>query len=340
MANVYLIIGEDEYLVSESAGKIVGSGVGLEVYDSVNATNAENQLKDLAKVRESFLTPPFFDPEKITWWKNVNFLPHQGKGAPGEEVRNALEKFAALVASTVMPENQKFLITGSKLKMDSVFAKTMKGVAEVQEYKTGKSWERRKSAIALVTSVASGRDLVFAPGAAEKFVSVVGCDSRSLMSELEKMSVYLGAGTNVIDGAAVEAIASPGVLAEPEVWSVTDAVGARDAAGAIRALNDFERDGGFVIRTLNALERLFRDLSVMKDASARGTLEQATEGMPPFSVRKLTGVLGRWTLRELRLARKRFFELRIKAVTSGDSVKTLIFTEVVRTCGLRLTASR
>ena len=145
MANVHLIIGEDDYLVSEAAKKIVGDGVGLELFDSNNATNADLQLKDLRAVDESFMTPPFFDPKKVTWWKNVNFLPHQGKGAPSEEVREALEKFAAKVAASVLPENQQFLITGPKLKMDSIFAKTLKGAAEVIEYKTGKPWSSRRT---------------------------------------------------------------------------------------------------------------------------------------------------------------------------------------------------
>ena len=43
MASVHLIIGEDDYLVSEAAKKVVGEGVGLELFDSNNATNSELQ---------------------------------------------------------------------------------------------------------------------------------------------------------------------------------------------------------------------------------------------------------------------------------------------------------
>ena len=46
MSNLHLIIGEDDYLVSETAKKVVGDGTGLEVVDSMNSTNAELQLKD------------------------------------------------------------------------------------------------------------------------------------------------------------------------------------------------------------------------------------------------------------------------------------------------------
>ena len=333
--NVVLIVGEDDYLVSEAAKKVVGDGVGLELFDSNSASNAELQLRDLRAVEESFLTPPFFDPKKTTWWKNVNFLPHQGKGAPSEEVKAALEKFAAKVAASVLPENQRLLITGPKLKMDSVFAKTLKGVAEVIEFKTGKPWEQQKNAVMRVNDLAAGMNLTFAPGAAERFVSVVGCDSRSLMSELAKMREFLGKETHVIDEAAVEEITSPGIVAEPEIWSVTDAVGARDLGAALKALRRFEQENGFAVFVSGAIERLFRQLAELKDAEERGCFDAASEGMASFTARKLRGFLPRWRLPELRAARKRFLTLREKAVTSGDSVDTLVVTEIARTCGIR-----
>ena len=335
MANVHLIIGEDDYLVSEAAKRIVGDGVGLELFDSNNATNAELQLKDLRAVEESFLTPPFFDPKKTTWWKNVNFLPHQGKGAPSEEVKEALEKFASVIAASVLPENQRLLITGPKLKMDSVFAKTLKGVAEVIEYKTGKPWEQQKNAVVRVIDLAAEMNLKFAPGAAEKFVSIVGCDSRSLMSELAKMRDFLGKSSHTIDEAAVEEISSPGIVNEPEIWSVTDAIGARNLEQALSAVRRFEQENGFAVFVSGAVEKLFRQLAELKDAEEKGSFDAATEGMAPFTARKLRGFLPKWRLPELRLARKRFLTLREKAVSSGESVDILVITEIVRTCGIR-----
>lgn len=73
MANLHVIIGADDYLVGETAKKIVGDGVGLEVIDSMNSTNADLQLADIREADASFATPPFLDPRKVTWWKNVHF---------------------------------------------------------------------------------------------------------------------------------------------------------------------------------------------------------------------------------------------------------------------------
>ena len=87
MAQVHVIIGEDEYLVSEAAKRIVGDGIGLETVDSATSSNADLQLRDLREAEASLLTPPFLDPKKTTWWRNVGFLPQSGKGAPSEDVK-------------------------------------------------------------------------------------------------------------------------------------------------------------------------------------------------------------------------------------------------------------
>ena len=199
--NLHVIIGEDDYLVGETAKKVIGDGVGLEVVDSMNATNAELQMKDLRAAEASFDTPPFLDPKKVTWWKNVHFLPGGGKKDSSEEVKEALEKFAAKLAAASLPENQHFILSGPKLLKTSIFAKTLATAAEMVVFAAEKPWEAAKNAVVRVIDLAGEMGLKFAPGAAEKFVSVVGTDSRSLMSELGKMRDYLGNEKTAIDAA-------------------------------------------------------------------------------------------------------------------------------------------
>ena len=115
MQNLHLIIGEDDFLVSQTAKKILGDAEGMEVIDSGLSTNAELQLRDIVAADESFSTPPFLDPSKATWWKNVKFLPQAGGKACAEEVKTALERLAAKFAASPMPENQKFVITAPKM---------------------------------------------------------------------------------------------------------------------------------------------------------------------------------------------------------------------------------
>lgn len=145
--NIHLIIGEDDYLVGETAKKIVGDGVGLEVVDSVNASNAELQLADLHKADESLSTPPFLDPKKVTWWKNVHFLPG---GKCSEDVKTALERFAEKLATIKLADNQHFILSGPHLLKTSVFAKRLGTSAEVITFAAEKPWEAARNAVVRV----------------------------------------------------------------------------------------------------------------------------------------------------------------------------------------------
>ena len=324
MANLHVIIGEDDYLVGETAKKTVGDGVGLEVVDSMNSTNADLQLADIREADASFSTPPFLDPKKVTWWKNVHFLPGGGKKGVSEDVKEALEKFAVRLASTPLPENQHFILSGPHLLKTSVFAKTLQAAAEVVVFAAEKPWEAARNAAVRVIDLASEMGLKFAPGAAEKFVSVVGTDSRSLMSELGKMRDYLGPDGQTITAADVEEISSQGFGVEPEVWDVTDAIGRRDLGAALAAMRKFELENGFAVFMTGIVEKFFRQLLDVKNGR--------TAGMNPYALRKNEGFLRNWSLPELRAARARFLGLREKVVSGVTCGDDLVVTTLVRVC--------
>ena len=317
--NVHVIIGEDDFVVGETAKKTIGDGVGLEVVDSANASNAELQLADLRRAEESLDTPPFLDPRKVTWWKNVHFLPG---GRSSEDVKNALDRFAGKLASARLPENQHFILSGPHLLKTSVFAKRLAGSAEVVSFAAEKPWEAKRAAVMRAVEYAASEKLVFAPDAAEMFVSVVGTDARSLMSEVGKMRAYLGPAASTITAADVAAIASPGAKVEAELWDVTDAVGQRRASAALAALGRFEQEDGFAVLMTTVVEKFFRQLLDVK----RGK----TDGMAPFAVRKNTGFAAKWSEVELRRARARFLSLRERVVSGTTAGGVLVVTELLR----------
>ena len=322
MANVHVIIGEDDFLVGETAKKVIGDGVGLEVIDSMNSSNADLQLKDIREADASFSTPPFLDPKKVTWWKNVHFLPGGGKKGASEEVKEALEKFAKKLSESPLQENQHFILSGPHLLKTSVFAKTLATAAEMVVFAAEKPWEAAKNAAVRVIDLAKEMGLSFAPGVAEKFVSVVGTDTRSLMSELGKMRDYLGNEKPTIDAAAVADITSQGFGIEPVVWDVTDAIGKRDLNAALEAMRKFELENGFAVFMTGIIEKFFRQLIDVKNGK--------TEGMNPYALRKNEGFLRNWSLAELRAARARFLMLREKIVSGTTSGHVLVVSTLVR----------
>ncbi len=334
MAQVHVIIGEDDFLVSEAAKRIVGDGIGLETVDSANSTNADLQMRDLREAEASLMTPPFLDPKKTTWWRNVGFLPQSGKGGPSEEVKEALEKFAGRLASTNLPENQHFILSGPRMLATSIFAKTLKASCEMIVFSSGKPAEQARNAVVRAVDFAEELGLKFAPGAAEAFVARVGNDSRSIMSELGKMRDYLGSDSNTIREADIAEITSQGAGVEPAVWSITDALGERSTAKVMDAVSRFEKENGFAVLVTTVVEKFFRQLVELKDAQMKGKLKEATDGMSPWAARKAEGHLRNWTLTELRAARFRFQQLR-EQVVSSQSSDVLVVTRLVQACRRR-----
>lgn len=316
--NVHVIIGDDDFLVGEAAGKIVGDGIGLEVIDSVNSSNADLQMKDLRAAEESLLTPPFLDPKKVTWWKNVAFLPG---GKSSEAVKLALEAFASTLAATNLPENQHFILSGPHLLKTSVFAKRLASAAEILSFSAGKPWEVAREAQDRAARFADELGLAFAPGSEAKFVSIVGTDARSLKQELTKLRDYLG-DERVITSAAIADVTSPGAKVEAEVWDVTDAIGKRDLAGALEAIRKFELENGFAVFMSGIIEKFFRQMIDLK--------EGRTGDLSPFAAKKMSAFLPKWDIRRLKAARARFLDLREKVVSGTTAGDILVVTTLVR----------
>ena len=323
--NLHLIIGEDDFLVNRLAKKAIGE-FAVEEIDSSMAGNAEAQLREIAKARESFLTPPFFDPNKATWWRNVKFLP--GAERLAEEVKTALEEFAKLMVERPLPDNQTMVITGPKLLKTSVFAKILQDAAAITMLTPLKGRAATEQATAAAIDFAAEEGVRFAAGAAEALVAKTGTDTRSLLSEVGKLKNYLGDGRNLIKAEDVAAISSPGAGMEPNFWAITDAIGSRNADKAVAAAMEFKTDTGFAVMVSGAIERFFRQML---------DLEAIEDTLAPFQVRNLQMFKRNWTTNEMRTARFRFMNLRERAVSSGgEAVEELIVTEIIRACTRRI----
>lgn len=360
--NIHLIVGDDDYLVESMARKIVDKAVKPELRGSAIETidgaagNMDDEMKSLRACEASVDTPPFLDPVKLTWWRNVTFLP-QSKGKLSESVKEALETFAKKLAAHPLPENQVLLITAPRMLATSIFAKTcLKAGAETAVIPSEeKSYKRAQLALARVEELAAERGLKFAPGAAEAFVARVGGDTRTLVSELEKMKDYLGPKDALVTREAVADISSVG--SEPELWELTDAVGRRDASKTSEVLARYAGEDGAGILLATVLERFFRELVLYRDAMDRGwltnygwsrALDTGTAemldslGIGPgvsrgtWMLTRATAQARSYTLRELRLARFRILSVRERLVTSSQlDGAALVEAELMRIVGRR-----
>lgn len=310
---ILLIAGDDDYAAEIEAKQAIESHVPADFRSSAvemvdgDAPNAESQLASIRECLASVQTPPFLDPVKLTWWKNVTFLPGGGRnGRIAEEVKSALERFADTLASAPLPPNQLLVITAAKLNRASVFAKRMKQIAEMKDCSIPeRSRDRAAAALARLPALAKAENLEFAPGADRAFVAKTGPDTRTITSELAKMRTYLGEGQHTVSAEDVAAITSAGGD-DIELWELTDALASRNAGRVLATLRNFQGDSGWPIMVSTVVERWFRDLITAKCGGGDGG----------WQWRKKSAAAAGFSLRELRVGRYRMLALRERLVSS------------------------
>ena len=356
--NIYLFVGEDDYLVEAAARKVIATAVepslratAVETVDG-GADNMEEQLASLKSCVASVQTPPFLDPVKLTWWRGVTFLPGGGRnGTLSEAVKTALEKFAADLAAHPLPSNQVLVLTATKLLKTSIFAKTFAKFAKIVEFGGGgKSKDRLEMAAMRLPDLAAAEKLSFAPGADQAFLAKVGTDTRIIVSELAKLRTYLGNTRNEVTAADIAEVCSVNGE-EPELWDVTDAIAQRNPAKLLSTLARFDGEKGFGILLGTIAEKFFRELYVYRDALDKGWLTPFggwAKNLPPEVAGDLDAVgIGpnvsrspwavkngaknakNFTLMELRAARFRMLQAREKLV-SANADDALIAQELLR----------
>ncbi len=326
--NILLIVGDDDFAAEAETKQAIEAHVpaelrasAVEVVDGL-ATNAESQLASVRNCLASVQTPPFLDPVKLTWWKGVSFLPGGGRGGKiAEDVKDALERFADSLAKSPLPPNQFLVITATTLLKTSVFAKRMGALAEIRDCSVPtRSRDRAAAALVRLPAFAKAAGISFAPGADRAFVAKTGPDSRTIVSELEKMRTYLGEDNRPVTEDDVAAITSAGGD-DIEIWSLTDALASRNAGKVLTTLRCFQGDSGWPIMISTVVERWFRDLIAAKAGLG---------GENDWKARKNAAAAASFTLTELRVGRYRMLALRERLVSSQLPAE-YVEMEIIRT---------
>ena len=328
--NIFLIVGDDDYAAEAEVKRTIESHVPAELRASAvetvdgSAANAESQLASIRECLASIQTPPFLDPVKLTWWKNVTFLPGGGRGGKiAEDVKESLERFAESLEKNPLPPNQFLVVTATALLKTSIVAKKMRALAEFSDCSIPeRSKDRAAAALERLPAFAKAEGLSFAPGADRAFVAKTGPDSRTIVSELAKMRTYLGEDHSTVTEDDVAAITSTGGD-DIEIWALTDALASRNPGKVLTTLRNFQGDSGWPIMISTVVERWFRDLIVVK----------AGGGGNDWKARKNAAAAAGFTLTELRIARYRMLALREKLVSSqptGEYVEMEILRTIKR----------
>ncbi len=331
---VYLFVGSDEYLKSEGAKAVIDRLVppaerdfGLEVIDAA-CDKCDDVLSALDRAREALYTDSFFGGGKVVWLRDANFLPGaKGRAVEAQAAKDAVAEFCEALQANPLPEGHHFVITANTCLKTTRFYKWLAQSGQIETCgEELRSWQLEKAATERLEALAPKVGVTLTPGAKRAFAQRVGADSRTIVSELEKLRTYVGASDKPATETDVAAVTSAAVDAEP--FDLSNAILARAPLQVSKAVALLRADRNAAFPAAAAILNTLNDLCAVRDALERGWLSGGRWDCPSeilpsrlarlvgFMLTKLVEGAKRYSLNELRAARHYAIEMRFKLVDS------------------------
>ncbi len=265
------VFGSDEARVKTRASELAaeltpgGSEMALEIIDCA-AESADQALSRIGTAHAALQSMGLFAAERLVWMKNVNFLSDTPIGR-SDSVLAALESLA-LTFDRGLDPSVRVLISAIAPDKRRSFFKKLSALATVEVF--DRIEEGRGGAEMLVDFViAEFRKAGVRCGEEEAvlMVELAGADSRLLMSEVEKLTLYLGEHKEVTaqDIRAMVALSREGV-----VFELGNAVAERDVGRAMALVDRLLEQGESAVGIMRAtLSPTIRNLLIAKDLMER-----------------------------------------------------------------------
>lgn len=212
---------------------------------------------------------------------------------------------------------------------DRLIAAVRAAGGDVSTELTVKPWDLPKWAVAQ----ARGLGLDLHPAAARALVAHVGERQQRLLRELEKLALELGDGAR-IDLEQIEEITASS--AERKVWTLADALVARDGPAATRVYFELREQGERLAGLLYTIARRLRDaLDVAQRLESGESASQVRRGlrMPPKAAERFVADVQRTDVAGLRAALGIVADLELASrggAGSGLSEDTLAIDAIAR----------
>ena len=273
--SVYLIVGEDEYQVSETARKTAdrlcppGDRVfGLEIIEGCVGT-IEESVAALRRCIEALRTVGFLGGRKVVWLKDASFFAAQSELGDSAAVKEAAGDLAGLIAGG-LPPGQVLLISAAKVFKASAFFKACRAAGDVQEFEIpDQVYKVEQMARARAVEAFQKAGLRVGQTVLEEFLDRVGTDTRQMLREVEKLDVYLGERREV-ENEDVRAIVS--VSRAAIAWDLADALRPGNVTPALKLLKQLMFQGENHVGLMFGLENRVRELLFYREMLDRGLI--------------------------------------------------------------------
>ncbi len=344
---VYLITGEDDFVVDQRARSIVDAccpeaerALGLEIVDG-DVELVDEAVQALGTACEAVQTVGFFGGRKLVWLRRARMFGDHRVGQ-SESVKKGVEALANVITKG-LPEGHRLIISALKVDKRSAFYKACKAGAEVIDLNPqGRPAEVERALVEQVRDL--WQEFGLKPASAvlvKDFVDIVGTDMRRLRSEVSKLADFMGGERRAVSSDDVAAVVSAGK--DSIAWTLQDEIGMRNTGAALRTLRQLLFQGESAIGLIFAVESRIRELLLLRECMRRKWLkvsgsgdriktswqlspedEASLEELPknpskihPFRLGKLVNQAGRFSFRELLRVHQDVAETHEKLVSSN-----------------------
>ncbi|MBQ9694076.1 MAG: hypothetical protein IJV69_04895, partial [Kiritimatiellae bacterium] len=301
--------------------------LGLEVIDA-QCDKGDDVLSVLNQAEESLYTDSFFGGGKVVWLRDANFMPGvKGRAVESQAAKEGVAAFCETLQQHPLPAQHHLIITTDSCPQTSKFAKWIKTAGKFEVCgEDVRSFNLEKIALERLAPLLEKSGLTMSRTVQAAFVQRVGADSRTLVSELEKLRTYLNAGVTAVSLDDLDAVTSTSVSGEP--FDLVTALQKRSPIDVAKAVERLRSDKNAAFPTAVVVLNTLNDLCAISDALehrwlANGQWRFEQKQLPQrlarqqgWTLNKLIEAAKRYTLQELRAARHYAIEMRFKLVDS------------------------
>lgn len=313
---LYLLHGPDEVARSEALAALVAA-VPADVAD-LNINRLEGRRLKLEALVAACEAMPFLAERRLVIVSDA--LRHNKAGKEREELRAYLER--------VPPTCDLTFVEREDVDRRSVLYTQLKKIGQVREFLPPEGPELQRWLAERARRLGAGLE----PAAARRLAELVGSDTRTLATELEKLATHAGRGGTIVV-AAVDLLVQDGQ--EQNLFAFIDDLSARRLGPALRGARNLLEDGQAATYVLFMLARQVRILLGVQELAGRRMRpdEIAAElGQKPFVVRRAVDQARAFGPGELRRLHDRLLELDLATKTGRIQAETALEVFVAEAC--------
>lgn len=236
--NVFLVTGDDEPVIRHESEKLARRLAGddpdpfaLDVFREQDGMPVADLLRQLM---HSLKSPSFLGGRKTVWLQHFAGFASEGTATSDTADAKAFRELAGLIKQG-LPEDIVLLMDGPGADGKKALSKACKTHGNLllcqKPNVRDRNWQTNMAELVAQRGAAKGIDL---PREVCLYLAgVIGTDTAAIESEVEKLICYCG--DQPVTLAAAEDICTG--QGEEVYWALTDALGERDAAEALRIVN-------------------------------------------------------------------------------------------------------